>query len=135
MLLWGETVNTAIRRLRPQHQRHTPQVAMPDSPTMSFNEFLEKVDKAVSTGVTSIYSMIKEDILDLIDSDRRKCPIWEYKWAGDAKIYGPHTTEEMEDWTQQGYFNVEGDTPPLMVRKNTSQEDFVSINTVDFASE
>jgi len=103
---------------------------------MSFNEFLEKVDKAVSSGVTSIYSMAKEDILDLLDSDKRKIPIWEYKWSGDDTVYGPHSTEQMVEWMKEGYFTVEGDAPIIMVRKNNSDSsEFVGINTVDFESE
>jgi len=135
ILLWGETVNTAIRRLRPQKQS-TKKISTNDDapPPMSFNEFLEKVDRAVGIGITSIYSMAKEDILDLLDSDRRKYPIWEYKWSGDDTVYGPHSTEEMAEWMAQGYFNVEGDSPSLVVRKNNSEE-FVSISTVDFAKE
>jgi len=93
--------------------------------------FLEKVDKAVSVGVSSIYSMSKEEILDLLDTTDKKNLIWEYKWTNDDTVYGPMSSESMFEWSQQGYFEESPDFGPVLVRKIPSEE-FVSISTVDF---
>eukprot|EP01123_Difflugia_compressa_P000365 TRINITY_DN10456_c0_g1_i1.p1 TRINITY_DN10456_c0_g1~~TRINITY_DN10456_c0_g1_i1.p1 ORF type:complete len:283 (-),score=72.46 TRINITY_DN10456_c0_g1_i1:130-915(-) len=151
ILLWGETVNTAFRRLRPgsrssSNSTNSSDISTTSSDTpISFNDFLDYVDKVMIAGVHSIYDMTKEDILDELDSERKKFPIWEYKWSNeDETIYGPHSTVDMQEWLRQGYFQSQGSTgsdavagvSPLMVRKcNGASKEFVSINSIDFGSE
>jgi len=86
MLQWGETVNGAARRLKPKE------------------DFYEKLDTLVSHGVHGICNMTKDEIFDEIDKEKRKLPMWIYKWTWDDKVYGPHTTEEVEQWRSSGYF-------------------------------
>jgi len=92
--------------------------------------FLKKVDKAVSVGVSSIYSLSKEEILDLVDSMDSQS-LWEYKWTNDDTVYGPMSGESMLEWSQQGYFVDSPEYGPVLVRKVPS-EDFISISSVDF---
>jgi len=124
-LLWGETVNGGMRRIRPKQSEESKENKI------KFNSFLEKVDKAVSVGVSSIYSMTKEEILDLVDSMDKKHLLWEYKWTNDDRVYGPMSSESMIEWSQQGYFVENPDFGPVLVRKVPSEE-FVNISTVDF---
>jgi hypothetical protein len=131
-LLWGETVNSAMRRIRPKNTNKSNSEENTAS-KIKFNDFIEKVDKAVSVGVSSIYSMSKEEILDLLDTDKNKS-LWEYKWTGDETIYGPMSAESMLKWSLQGYFAEHQDFGPVLVRKLPS-EGFVNISTVDFSNE
>jgi len=130
-LLWGETVNNAMRRMRPKS--NNPDEHKEDR--LKFNSFLEKVDKAVSVGVSSIYSMTKEEILDLLEPvaepAQESKSLWEYKWSNDDTVYGPMPSESMIEWSQQGYFVETPEFGPVMVRKVPSEE-FVKIDTVDF---
>jgi len=138
-LLWGETVNSAMRRMRPKNNTKietTPLTTIPHPSSdlkenkLKFNNFLEKVDKAVSVGVSSIYSLSKEEILDLVDSMDTKSQ-WEYKWTNDDTVYGPMSGESMLEWSQQGYFVDSPEYGPVLVRKVPS-EDFISISSIDF---
>jgi len=126
-LLWGETVNGAMRRIRPK--KSTSEDTRENK--IKFNSFLEKVDKAVSVGVSSIYSMSKEEILDLLDTMEKKSILWEYKWSRDDIVYGPMSNESMLEWLQQGYFVDSPEFGPVLVRKVPTEE-FVDISSVDF---
>jgi hypothetical protein len=118
-------VNGAMRRIRPKKSED------PKENKIKFNSFLELVDKAVSVGVSSIYSMSKEEILDLLDSMDKKITQWEYKWTNDDTVYGPMSSASMLEWSQQGYFVENPDYGPVLVRK-VPEEEFVNISTVDF---
>jgi len=120
-----------MRRMRPKS--NNPDEHKEDR--LKFNSFLEKVDKAVSVGVSSIYSMTKEEILDLLEPvaepAQESKSLWEYKWSNDDTVYGPMPSESMIEWSQQGYFVETPEFGPVMVRKVPSEE-FVKIDTVDF---
>jgi len=55
---------------------------------------------------------------------------WEFKWEKNSEeIHGPHTSEQMQKWVDDGYFK--GDE---WVRKVTADNssDFFSLKRVDF---
>lgn len=54
---------------------------------------------------------------------------WEFKWENEekAEIHGPHSTEEMQDWVNQGYFES-----GVWVRRVGQAGDFYSSRRVDF---
>uniref|UniRef100_A0A6B2LCR2 GYF domain-containing protein n=1 Tax=Arcella intermedia TaxID=1963864 RepID=A0A6B2LCR2_9EUKA len=160
-LLWGEKVDTAMRRLRPNGKKPRPKPLPtgdpsdpPPPPPLTFNEFLERLDKVVGAGVTSIYSMTKEEVLDLLDeetnpkspeADKENVPgkadadglswgvtptLWDYKWSDrtDQTVYGPHTSIEMDSWIKQGYFDES-----VLCRQTGTQDEFRNIKEVDFS--
>ncbi|XP_065334683.1 CD2 antigen cytoplasmic tail-binding protein 2 homolog [Cloeon dipterum] len=53
---------------------------------------------------------------------------WEFKWTESSEeIHGPHTSEQMQSWVEEGYFK---DT--VCVRKVGSGSNFYSARRVDF---
>ena len=54
---------------------------------------------------------------------------WEFKWedTDDAELHGPFTSQEMLDWSEDGYFK-EG----VFVRKVDSNAQFYSSRRIDF---
>ena len=53
---------------------------------------------------------------------------WEFKWQeSSSEIHGPHTTNQMQAWVDQGYFKT-----PVLVRKCGSDSQFYSSARVDF---
>lgn len=54
---------------------------------------------------------------------------WEFKWSqdDDANISGPHTTEQMNKWSSEGYFKT-----GVWVRKHGEDSQFYSSNRIDF---
>ena len=55
---------------------------------------------------------------------------WEYKWENkdDADIYGPYQSEQMENWTNQDYFQ-----DGVWVRKVGSGQNFYTSKRIDFS--
>lgn len=56
--------------------------------------------------------------------------MWEYKWENKpgADVHGPFTSQQMLDWTGDGYF-ADG----VYVRKtNSADEQFYSSKRIDF---
>ena len=54
---------------------------------------------------------------------------WEFKWENkeDAEVHGPHSTSEMQSWTESSYFES-----GIWVRRVGQQSDFHSSKRVDF---
>lgn len=54
---------------------------------------------------------------------------WEFKWENDdaAEIHGPHSSGEMQDWVNQGYFES-----GVWVRRVGQQGDFYTSRRIDF---
>ena len=54
---------------------------------------------------------------------------WEFKWENEdkAEIHGPHSTAEMQEWVEQGYFEA-----GVWVRRVGQEGDFYSSRRVDF---
>lgn len=54
---------------------------------------------------------------------------WELKWSQneDAEVNGPHTTEQMQAWSKEGYFKS-----GAWVRRTGQQGQFYSAARVDF---
>ncbi|XP_020292835.1 CD2 antigen cytoplasmic tail-binding protein 2 homolog [Pseudomyrmex gracilis] len=54
---------------------------------------------------------------------------WELKWSQneDAEIYGPHTSEQMQAWSKEGYFKN-----GAWVRRTGQQNQFYNAARVDF---
>lgn len=54
---------------------------------------------------------------------------WEFKWSKDdnAEISGPHSTEQMHKWSEEGYFKT-----GVWVRKHGEDCQFYSSNRMDF---
>lgn len=53
---------------------------------------------------------------------------WEFKWKiDDPECHGPHTTDQMFKWSQEGYFK-----DGVFVRKCGSEAQFNSSNRIDF---
>ncbi|GAB6030158.1 CD2 antigen cytoplasmic tail-binding protein 2 [Chamberlinius hualienensis] len=56
--------------------------------------------------------------------------LWEFKWEKEpeAKVYGPHTTDEMQSWVSEGYFN-----DGVWVRRaDETDAQFYSSKRIDF---
>ncbi|OTF78285.1 CD2 antigen cytoplasmic tail-binding protein 2-like protein, partial [Euroglyphus maynei] len=55
---------------------------------------------------------------------------WEYRWEDkdDAQIYGPYTSEDMLNWTNQGYF----DQGVFVRRTDSTDARFYSSKRIDF---
>ncbi|XP_050342334.1 CD2 antigen cytoplasmic tail-binding protein 2 homolog isoform X2 [Nymphalis io] len=54
---------------------------------------------------------------------------WEFKWTqeNDAEISGPHSTEQMNKWSSEGYFKN-----GVWVRKQGEDSQFYNSNRIDF---
>ena len=53
---------------------------------------------------------------------------WEFKWKReDAKIHGPHSSQEMLDWSESGFFDK-----GVLVRKVGTMGDFLDGKRIDF---
>lgn len=53
---------------------------------------------------------------------------WEFKWSqNEEAISGPHTTEQMQKWSQEGYFKT-----GVWVRKHGEDSQFYTSNRIDF---
>lgn len=53
---------------------------------------------------------------------------WEFKWnQNDDEISGPHTTEQMQKWSSEGYFKT-----GVWVRKQGEDSQFYTSNRIDF---
>lgn len=65
------------------------------------------------------------------DEDEKKTEtvMWEFKWEKEdkAEIHGPHTSSEMQDWVNQGYFES-----GVWVRKVGQPGDFYTSRRIDF---
>lgn len=55
--------------------------------------------------------------------------MWELKWSQDedAEIHGPHTSQQMHTWANEGYFKK-----GAWVRRSGQQHQFYSAARVDF---
>jgi len=59
---------------------------------------------------------------------------WQYKWQADGEVYGPYSSEQMEDWKGQSLFGDAG----VSVRKlnadgSPASADFNNSKRVDFS--
>ncbi|XP_014368360.2 CD2 antigen cytoplasmic tail-binding protein 2 homolog [Papilio machaon] len=63
------------------------------------------------------------------DSDGPEEVKWEFKWKqdDDAEISGPHSTEQMQKWSSEGYFKT-----GVWVRRHGKDSQFYSSNRMDF---
>lgn len=54
---------------------------------------------------------------------------WEFKWedTDEAKIYGPYSSEQMQEWVEQDYFK-----DGVYVRKTGSNQAFNNSRRIDF---
>lgn len=55
--------------------------------------------------------------------------MWDLKWSQDedAEIHGPHTSQQMRTWANEGYFKN-----GAWVRKNGQQNQFYNAARIDF---
>lgn len=70
---------------------------------------------------------VKKDTED--ETKNSNIVIWEFKWSQDdsADISGPHSTEQMHKWMEEGYFKT-----GVWVRKHGEDSQFYSSNRMDF---
>ncbi|XP_068626579.1 CD2 antigen cytoplasmic tail-binding protein 2 homolog [Battus philenor] len=63
------------------------------------------------------------------DSDEPEVVKWEFKWNqdDDAEISGPHSTEQMQKWSSEGYFKT-----GVWVRRHGKDTQFYNSNRMDF---
>lgn len=62
------------------------------------------------------------------EEEEEKVLRWEYKWKdSDTEIHGPHTTEQMLNWSNDGHFK-----DGVVVRKVGEDTKFYSSNRIDF---
>jgi len=133
MLLWGESVTEAMNRLRPKTKK-----SKQDTTETPLDKLTGKVDLIMSQlGVTTVYDLTKEEVLDRLDAVKNQLVKWEYKWEGTDKVYGPFSSEEMNSWNAAGYFLEQKEGETLVVRqliagKPRVDRDFEPITTVDF---
>lgn len=66
-----------------------------------------------------------EEKIDINDAE----VTWELKWSQNenAEIHGPHTTEQMQAWSKEGYFKT-----GAWVRRTGQKGQFYSAVRVDF---
>ncbi|XP_019949676.2 CD2 antigen cytoplasmic tail-binding protein 2 [Paralichthys olivaceus] len=159
LLLPGETVATALRRLGGLKGRKKGKLREESEPTAETKRDAEKLDKLtaladrlVGSGMFEIYQQTyeklaylmksmggkkpavgqkssgdeEEDELDMFadkfdetrggksedkeEEENRKVTdevMWEYKWENkdDSEVYGPFTSQQMQDWVDEGYFS------------------------------
>nr|XP_019949676.1 PREDICTED: CD2 antigen cytoplasmic tail-binding protein 2 [Paralichthys olivaceus] len=159
LLLPGETVATALRRLGGLKGRKKGKLREESEPTEETKRDAEKLDKLtaladrlVGSGMFEIYQQTyeklaylmksmggkkpavgqkssgdeEEDELDMFadkfdetrggksedkeEEENRKVTdevMWEYKWENkdDSEVYGPFTSQQMQDWVDEGYFS------------------------------
>ncbi|XP_053620131.1 CD2 antigen cytoplasmic tail-binding protein 2 homolog [Plodia interpunctella] len=68
----------------------------------------------------------KED--DEVNEDEPKMIKWEFKWnQNDSDVSGPHSTEQMQKWSEDGYFKT-----GVWVRKHGEDSQFYNSNRMDF---
>lgn len=62
------------------------------------------------------------------DKTEEKVLQWEFKWSQDNdEIQGPFTTEQMNKWSNEGYFKT-----GVWVRKCGESSNFYTSNRIDF---
>nr|XP_020461161.1 CD2 antigen cytoplasmic tail-binding protein 2 [Monopterus albus] len=158
LLLPGETVAAALRRLGGLGGRKKRKLKEESEPTEETKRDAEKLDKLtaladrlVGSGMFEIYQQTYEKLAYLLKSMSSKRPavgqkpsggeedeldmfadkfdethdgrsedkeeeenkivsdevMWEYKWDNDnnAEVYGPFTSQQMQDWVDEGYFS------------------------------
>uniref|UniRef100_H2T7W0 CD2 antigen cytoplasmic tail-binding protein 2 n=1 Tax=Takifugu rubripes TaxID=31033 RepID=H2T7W0_TAKRU len=154
LLLPGETVTAALRRLgglRGQKRGKLKQEREPTEESKRDTEKLDKLtalaDRLVGSGMFEIYQHTQEKLAYLMKNMSKKAParvktseedeeeeldmfadtfdeshgrksketvddednrvMWEYKWSNtdDSEVYGPFTSQQMQDWVDDGYFN------------------------------
>ena len=68
----------------------------------------------------------KEEVAPIALDDEVK---WEFKWdqEADSEVHGPHTSKEMLDWQESGFF-----AKGVFVRKFGSGADFTDGKRIDF---
>jgi hypothetical protein len=129
-LYWGESVATSIKRLRSDENSGT---------------YLNDINM-VSMFKSDIYSSTKEDLLDYVEKDGVAQKVWYYKWGNlpsseaDVKegVYGPFSTEAMQQWSSEGYFVPRENGAKLLVQQlpsdeETNDKNWVAIDTIDFS--
>ncbi|XP_039979784.1 CD2 antigen cytoplasmic tail-binding protein 2 [Xiphias gladius] len=160
LLLPGETVATALRRLGGLGGRKKGKLREENEPTEETKRDTEKLDRLtaladrlVGSGMFEIYQQTYEKLVYLMKSMNSKRPavgpestgggggddeedeldmfadkfdethgrrskeeenkrvsdevLWEYKWdtKDNSEIYGPFTSQQMQDWVDEGYFS------------------------------
>lgn len=75
------------------------------------------IDKAAETTNEEKSSSLEENVM------------WELKWSQneDAEIHGPHTSQQMHAWANEGYFKK-----GAWVRRSGQQNQFFNAARVDF---
>lgn len=62
------------------------------------------------------------------EEDEQKEVRWEFKWKQeDDDISGPHSTAQMQKWSEEGYFKT-----GVWVRKHGEDSQFYTSNRIDF---
>ncbi|CAH0398423.1 unnamed protein product [Chilo suppressalis] len=82
----------------------------------------QTLDKTKSENDTSV-----SDYKD--ENEESEVVKWEFKWSqnNDAEIIGPHSTEQMQKWVEEGYFKT-----GVWVRKHGEDSQFYNSNRIDF---
>ncbi|XP_077940127.1 CD2 antigen cytoplasmic tail-binding protein 2 isoform X2 [Gasterosteus aculeatus] len=157
LLLPGETVTTALRRLGGLGGRKKGKLREESEATEETKRDTEKLDRLtaladrlVGSGMFEIYQQTYEKLAYLMKSMSSKRPavektgggdeeedeldmfadkfdesltgraeeeednkvsdevMWEYKWENkdDSEIFGPFTSQQMQDWVDEGYFST-----------------------------
>jgi hypothetical protein len=130
MLHWGESVKTAMNRLRPKHEKKGQETTKNEETTKAWNQLVEISDALVGVGLTSLYQMTREEIEDKIEDESKNSDVaqWQYRWSNSETVYGPYTRSQMAEWLRDGYFTAEGLS--VLARK-VGDGKFIPIANVD----
>ncbi|XP_070572312.1 CD2 antigen cytoplasmic tail-binding protein 2-like [Ptychodera flava] len=113
---------------------HTLQKDQPKKPKdedTALDMFAEEIDeeKFKKAGAHSSTANGKESKADEHDDCQTDETVyWEYKWEDkeDAELYGPYSSQQMQQWADEGYFKN-----PVLVRK-VGTDQFYSSRRIDF---
>lgn len=106
---------------RIQHMLRREEESQKEKEEAAFDIFADDVDesKLAKQAPSQDSELIK--ISDVVN--------WEFKWedTDEAKIYGPYSSEQMQEWVEQDYFK-----DGVYVRKTGSNQAFNNSKRIDF---
>ncbi|XP_069704662.1 CD2 antigen cytoplasmic tail-binding protein 2 homolog isoform X1 [Periplaneta americana] len=89
---------------------------------------LEKKKEGVSSAGTGEENGNRVDDTSRSAHKESEEVMWEFKWdEKSADVHGPHTTTQMQEWVEQGYFKN-----PVYVRKYGTDGNFYNSSRIDF---
>ena len=128
MEIYEETFESIMHKIKQEEEKKVgPKTAIPegvddDDALDMFADNADSKSSKTSEPSTSKAPAKTETTAVIADSVQ-----WEFKWKEeDAEVHGPHSSQEMLDWQESGYFK-----DGCLVRK-VGTEEFRDVKRIDF---